>query len=373
MSEIADALGTAAEGALLGRAVEPKTSAGRDATTGADGHTHESACLNCGTQLIGPHCHTCGQRGHVHRTIGAFLHDLLHGVLHFEGKTWHTLPMLAWRPGQLTRRYIEGERAKFVSPMALFLFSVFLMFAVFQIVGIGPPTDFSGVQRAASITPERQLEGLREARRGMADTNPAAQSIDAQIARLEREIARQRPTPPSSAPSSAPSAGTGEREVVAQNPNGNVKISAVRTGIPALDHGIEKWRENPSLMAYKLQSNGYKYSWLLIPLSIPFVALLFAWRRKFGAYDHAVFVTYSLSFMTLLFVAIALVGQIQGTASLLFFATVLVPPVHIYKQLKGAYGLSRFSALWRTFVLLSFVTIILTLFIGAALLLGVVG
>ena len=54
----------------------------------------------------------------------------LHGVLHFEGKIWHTLPMLAWRPGELTRRYIDGERAKFVSPMALFLFSIFLMFAV---------------------------------------------------------------------------------------------------------------------------------------------------------------------------------------------------------------------------------------------------
>jgi hypothetical protein len=40
-------------------------------------------------------------------------------------------------PGQLTRRYIEGERARFVSPVALFLFSVFLMFAVFSSIG-GP-------------------------------------------------------------------------------------------------------------------------------------------------------------------------------------------------------------------------------------------
>ena len=36
-----------------------------------------------------------------------------------KGKIWRTLPMLAWRPGELTRRYIEGERARFVSPMAL--------------------------------------------------------------------------------------------------------------------------------------------------------------------------------------------------------------------------------------------------------------
>ena len=39
-----------------------------------------------------------------------------------------TLPMLAWKPGELTRRYIDGQRARFVSPIALFLFCVFLMF-----------------------------------------------------------------------------------------------------------------------------------------------------------------------------------------------------------------------------------------------------
>ena len=31
--------------------------------------------------------------------------------------------MLAWRPGEMTRRYIAGERARFVSPVALFLFT----------------------------------------------------------------------------------------------------------------------------------------------------------------------------------------------------------------------------------------------------------
>ena len=95
-----------------------------------DGHTCETSCLNCGAALVGDYCHACGQHGHVHRTLTAFFHDLLHGVLHFEGKTWRTLPLLAWRPGQLTRAYIDGKRASFVSPLALFLFSVFLMFAV---------------------------------------------------------------------------------------------------------------------------------------------------------------------------------------------------------------------------------------------------
>ncbi|WP_126173080.1 DUF3667 domain-containing protein [Altererythrobacter xinjiangensis] len=57
------------------------------------------------------HCHAC-----TFRTAGAFLHDLAHGALPFEGRVWHTLPELVLRPGQLTRRNIEGERPRFVSP-----------------------------------------------------------------------------------------------------------------------------------------------------------------------------------------------------------------------------------------------------------------
>jgi hypothetical protein len=91
---------------------------------------------------VGKFCHECGQHAHIHRTLAAFGHDLLHGVLHLEGKAWHTLPLLMFRPGELTRRYIAGERMRFVSPLAMFLFSVFLMFAVMSF--LGSPQNFFG-------------------------------------------------------------------------------------------------------------------------------------------------------------------------------------------------------------------------------------
>src|SRR5689334_1420241 len=112
-----EAIGDAVTGGLLSRTVEPR--AGR---TGADGHTHEKNCLNCGTPLSGLYCSDCGQHAHVHRTLRAFTEDFLTGALNFEGKIFRTLPLLAWRPGDLTRRYIQGQRARFVSPLALFLF-----------------------------------------------------------------------------------------------------------------------------------------------------------------------------------------------------------------------------------------------------------
>jgi hypothetical protein len=119
-----EAAGELATGALVGRMVEPH--AGEHPAHGA----HGTLCLNCGTRLSGDFCHACGQGAHVHSSLTSIGHDILHGAFHFEGKIWRTLPMLVTRPGALTRRYIAGERARFVSPLALFLFCVFLMFAV---------------------------------------------------------------------------------------------------------------------------------------------------------------------------------------------------------------------------------------------------
>ena len=66
-----DALGDAATGAMLAGAVEPR------AGKAADGHTHESNCLNCGTRLVGPYCAVCGQKAHVHRSLHGFFQDMV--------------------------------------------------------------------------------------------------------------------------------------------------------------------------------------------------------------------------------------------------------------------------------------------------------
>src|SRR4030095_10926924 len=129
MNEI-EAIGDAVTGGMLGRAVEPNAG-----EPGADGHTHETNCLNCGAPLAGAYCHACGQKAHLRRSLRGFLLDMVQGLFNFEGKIWRTLPLLAWRPGELTRRYIAGERARFVSPVALYLFTVFLTFAVLNFSG----------------------------------------------------------------------------------------------------------------------------------------------------------------------------------------------------------------------------------------------
>ena len=49
----------------------------------------------------------------------------------------------------------------------------------------------------------------------------------------------------------------------------------------------------------------------------------------------------------------------------------LLPPFHMYRQLKGTYALGRIGALWRTLLLLIFASIVLGLF--SAILVGTLG
>ena len=64
--------------------------------------------------------------------------------------------------------------------------------------------------------------------------------------------------------------------------------------------------------------------------------LLFPFSRRFRLYDHTVFVTYSLCFMTLLVVAGLLSARLACSGRGL---RGFIPPFHMYRQLKGAYGL----------------------------------
>ncbi len=136
---------------------------------------------------------------------------------------------------------------------------------------------------------------------------------------------------------------------------------------------MKKANENPNLLLYKLQSSAYKYSWALIPLSTPFLWLLFFWRRDLKMYDHAIFITYSLAFMSLLVVVLTVLGALGVHTAIIALAGSIIPPLHMYKQLKYAYLSGRVGALSRTAALLFFALLALGFFAVGLLLLGVLG
>lgn len=328
-------------------------------------------CKNCETVLQGEYCHVCGQPGHLHRTAFAVFEDFVHGIAHLDGRTWRTLPALVFQPGKLTRDYIEGKRARYVPPMALFLFMVFSMFIVFELSGgpvainhpgtkqiedqTGTHSDKIGKSAQARADLEQQIEAARKAGdQGKVRTGELAlQGIDA----FDHS---EEPGP-----------------VGALKTFMKMKAASVRTGNSKLDAKLSHKLANPDLLFYKLQNTAYKFSFLLVPISVPFIWLIFAWRRGLRLYDHVVFSLYSLSFMSLLFIMVTLIKDVAPFIPIpwqVWAVAFLAPVVHIYAQLRGAYRLGRFSALWRTgYVTTIMAPLCLALFVSAIFLLGALG
>jgi hypothetical protein len=383
------------------------------------GKPGEGGCLNCGAALAGPFCSQCGQHAHPHRKLTHVLEEFLHGLVHFDTKAWRTLPMVAFRPGTLTRNYVYGKRARYISPIALFLFTIFLMFFVFAFLPeaqVGQTTNTGG---GDASTLEEVREDLTEAREDLAEAEaglaagreemPAAAqaAVEGSIQLLRDEVTRLEARLAEAEAGEAPDAGASHEalpeeaalaESVTASPaeSGTAIVAPVderrRTTwqevaresaqsddfvvVRGWDRLNEKFREkleNPEYALYKIQQTAYKFSFLLAPLSLPFIALLFLWKRGVTLYDHMAYALYALSFASLLFVAIVLTALSSWTSWLTGWLMLAALPVHTYFHLKGAYALGWFSALWRTFFMLTFAVIILGIFLVLIIVLGLTG
>jgi hypothetical protein len=327
-------------------------------------------CANCGTALTGSFCHACGQRAHVHRSLLHLGEEVLHGLLHFDAKAWRTLPMLVAKPGRLTREYIDGKRTRFVSPLALFLFMMFLMFFAVSSVKVTPASTMPGQVAAATAGLEKDIakakiklakaEAKLSAVRANGESASAAQA-EAEGARSEvhqNEVALKTLT-----------AAVADKDSV--NADGTPRYSAsVTTGNSRLDGAIKQAIKNPEFTLYKIKNAASKFSFLLVPLSLPFLWLMFFWKRGVTMYDHAVFALYSLSFMALLVTALTLLEK-AGLNTLVAWLACGVPPLHMFLQLRGAYSLGVASTLWRTLALLFISLTVLVLYLLLVLYLSV--
>ena len=93
------------------------------------------SCLNCGTTFGGQYCGKCGQRAHSRLiSIWELIRDAFGDLFELDSRLWQTLLPLVIRPGQLTRDYLLGRRARFMPPFRTYrvLSVVFFLIAFFD-------------------------------------------------------------------------------------------------------------------------------------------------------------------------------------------------------------------------------------------------
>ena len=320
----------------------------------ASTHEHHGSCKNCGAALAGKYCHECGQVSHVHRSLFHIAEELLHGLFHFDTKMWRTIPALFFYPGKLTREYIDGKRVRYVAPLPLYLFLIFLMFFVFSMTA-----QFSGGDEKSSDSPKAAATELTKDKQATNET--PASSVAATTA-------------------SDSDTNTDEQTAEPAEKHKDVATAAIPKIVADLESDSEAYKNtphwmqeklnhaaaNPELVFYKMKGSASKFALLLLPLALPVMWLLFPFSRRHVMFDHCVFILYSLSFAACAMMILSLMS-LANFAGVGFTLICAAMPLHMYRQLRGTYLLTSFQAAWRTMALLFAAFISLALYATALL------
>ena len=270
-------------------------------------------CANCGAHLVGPYCHACGQKGHLHTRIWHMAEDFVEGVMHFDGRLWRTLPLLAFRPGRLSRAWIEGKRARYVAPLHIFLFGIFLFFLVLSLTGGQLFTD--------------AFEAIAGDGKEAAATGVMTEGMTTRIG--------------------------GREQKCTDNDLGGAAAYICKA--------VENIKADPKYYAYKAETTTYKLAPLLAPVSMLILALLLIFKRGYTLYDHGVVALYGLSFLALLTTMVIVLNEV--TPGDWPFLVLTAAFVHAVLHLRGAYKLSWFGAALRVLLLGFLTSSVLSLFL----------
>lgn len=289
-------------------------------------------CANCSTPLQGAYCHGCGQLAEdFHKSIFLLVLESIESFFHFDGRLWRTLPKLAWKPGELTRSYLDGKRAPQIPPFRLFLVLLLVAFLAGHFAS-GPKKE---QLKAETVPVELSVRAGADVGETAADVKRAIET-DPTLSPARREQALENMT---RAEGRLKETGLGD-----------VKLDA--TADSAKAKAVEHWiqtrvkaiQDDPERFLLVLEIWAHRVAVLMLPMAALFLTILFAFQRRFYVFDHLVFSMHSLSFQLLLLTTVMLLSAAIGPAA---WWLALLTPVHLFMHMRGVYSTGVLSTLVR--------------------------
>jgi hypothetical protein len=272
-------------------------------------------CLNCGTALQGPFCHYCGQPDkNLMRFFPALVREMLEDFADFDSRFMRTLKPLLFRPGKLTRDYLEGRRFRYVPPLRLYIFSSLLLFfllAVFAGGSLNFKSEMAGDQPGITIhMDEDEQQDLEEALQDLDQIRPGlADQVGEQIKQAGQEAET-----------------TGDKEPAEIDFDVNGKPWDPETNpvtLPLMPDWINRWinreigespqkgraiEENPNLMVDQVLDVLPATMFVLLPLVALLLKFWYLFARRYYV-EHLVYALHNHAFIFVVFILVLLTGE----------------------------------------------------------------
>ena len=264
-------------------------------------------CANCETVVEDRFCTTCGQlASDFHRPIWDLVMSSLADVFALDGRLWRSLPMLLFRPGRMTRNYLDGKRARYVPPFRMFLMASVIFFLTLFTLG--------------------EQMGWYSAEGGI-----ALRRILQEDGRINRDALYE--------------------EVTSRLDEGATQAEREQAWRTA-DHAATVY-ENQDRYGARMREWAPRFSLMFMPILALVLTLLYAWHRSRYIYDHVVTALHVQTYIYLMMTVMLVIAAINPASIgwLVLIGNMLVV-AYIYRQLRVTYGTGRFMAALRTFIVL---------------------
>lgn len=351
-------------------------------------------CLNCShpLDLTDRFCAYCGQINTTKRlTIKDFLNEFVLSVFTYDSRFRHTLKDLLFKPGTITRYYVDGKRFHYANPFRFFLSASIFYFILIGAFSFFNENDVDLSEANINSINEETIQALDQA---LQDSIPKIEGIPVQfndqlktvIEDAKKETERKR-IANAKAKDSLGYKYIAQKDVDTLNyVNGffrkfelfrefyqvtditnagkaldSLKYEKTKTNvwIYSKNEVLERIQKNPLRFANYLASKTPFFLFFFSPIFAIFFWLIYS-KKKANYMEHMVFIFHIFSwiFIVLLISLIPdlLLGGQNVVASLLL---ILIGPFYFYKALRNFYKQNRVITLIK-FVFLNVVFLIST-------------
>ncbi|MEQ8299424.1 MAG: DUF3667 domain-containing protein [Hyphomonas sp.] len=322
-------------------------------------------CENCGQIVPDRFCSTCGQlAANFHRPFWELIGGSLGDMFSLDSRLFRSVPMLMFRPGRMTRNYLDGKRARYVPPFRMFLLaSVVFFLTVFTLsdelgwfdgfsLDLAPDRGFSLVLPGDDnpSAPSDMTEPIEKV-----DVEPLSPELIAAVAAEGEEAL---PFADLLLPDGKIDRA-GLKKLVEERAETNSDPAALATAYMAADQAATVY-ENQDRFGARLRQWAPRFSVLFLPVFSLILMLIYAWHRRIYVFDHLIaglhFQTFLYVLGTALLLVAAMLPPISGwLAAGGFFAII----IYLYRMLRVTYGSGRILSAFRTAILLIFGMILL--------------
>lgn len=322
-------------------------------------------CRNCNAVVNRRYCGQCGQlASNFHRPVWNLIAETVSDSLALDGRIARSLPALLFRPGRMTRDYLDGKRARFVPPFRLFLLCSLIFFTLFFFIA-----ERQGWTEGVVLV--REPDGSVSLQLGDAETAGEGELLSdyrSENGRLDRDALMQAIEGANDQAATPPADEQEEPPATTSHIEARISIEDENADARALIDRAARIYENQALFFAGLREMAPRMALVLPLVFILILTLLYAWRRSVYVYDHMIS---ALHLQSAIYLAISLAMIIAiwlGAMPILIVLAIL--PVYLWLHLRAAYGDGLIMASLRTIVVLLVSLVSLTLIVAGTIVLG---